>query len=135
MHKWRLNDYSFIWMLIRLASLIFVWKFFCIFRMLTRLVRLISTKIKEYFCIRSISVTEPLICGFTTFEEFYTSLPKHGVFSVSRITRYLAMDNGRWNDCFHCIKNIFQLFPHSEQPFVTWVHSISLISYLHVYNI
>ena len=47
MHKWRLNDYSFIWMLIRLTSLIFVWKFFCIFRMLTRLVRLISTKIKE----------------------------------------------------------------------------------------
>ena len=47
MPKWRLNDYSFIWMLIRLTSLIFVWKFFCIFRMLTRLVRLISTKIKE----------------------------------------------------------------------------------------
>ena len=47
MHKWRLNDYSFTWMLIRLTSLIFVWKFFCIFRMLTRLVRLISTKIKE----------------------------------------------------------------------------------------
>ena len=47
MHKWRLNEYSFIWMLIRLTSLIFVWKFFCIFRLLTRLVRLISTKIKE----------------------------------------------------------------------------------------
>ena len=57
MHKWRPNYYSFIQMLIGLISLIFVWKSFCIFRMLTRLVRLIITKIKEYligshFCIR-----------------------------------------------------------------------------------
>ena len=47
MHKWRLNYYSFIEMLIELISLIFVRKFFCIFRMLARLVRLISTKITE----------------------------------------------------------------------------------------
>ena len=49
MHKWWLNYYSFIWMLIRLTSLIFVWKFFWIFGMSKRLVRSITTKIREYY--------------------------------------------------------------------------------------
>ena len=60
MHKWRPKKYSFVFVLIRLTSLVGTDKIQkkCSFR--TRLVVLISTKAKEYFvgrhlCIRSIA--------------------------------------------------------------------------------
>ena len=51
--------YSFVYVLMRLTSLALKQHFFCILSMQTGLVRLISTKTKEYFfgrhlCIRSI---------------------------------------------------------------------------------
>ena len=50
--------YSFVYVLMRLTSLALKQPFFCILSMQTRLVRLISTKTKQYFfgrhlCIRS----------------------------------------------------------------------------------
>ena len=59
MHKWRPKKYSFVFVLIRPTSLVLKQLFFCILSVQTRLVRLISTKTKEYFfgrhlCIRSI---------------------------------------------------------------------------------
>ena len=60
MHKWRPKKYAFLSVLIRPTSLVLNELFFCILSVVTRLVRLISTKTKEYFfgrhlCIRSIS--------------------------------------------------------------------------------
>ena len=49
MHKWRPTKYSFVFVLIRLTSLVLKERFFCILSVPTRLVSLISTKTKEYF--------------------------------------------------------------------------------------
>ena len=49
MHKWRPKKYSFVFVIIRPTSLVLKELLFCILSMLTRLVRLISTKTKEHF--------------------------------------------------------------------------------------
>ena len=49
MHKWRPKVYSFVYVLMRLTSLALKQHFNYILSMQTRLVRLISTRRKEYF--------------------------------------------------------------------------------------